>query len=813
MPEQSLLSAYQKMVKELENQDLTSLQPLYQAVEKVEEAMQPFHRRDESYGMLPLLDEEKKADLMQLHLELGRTAEKLIASELPEAQKDAVRNLSALAAGNYRQLRSCNLSRGSKTLPEVLDAARTYVVDTRKANLNKHIGCAQNARQPLTFLMDNGMEVTGVFTARKDIAVWDNWTARFESTALQSTGFNSEKIKNVMGNFMRRLDTPQAAKILDLPENADHAARIGAVYRTVMLDRGTENSQIADLFAQVSNIKLENVPPVQEKALTIGEMSAILDRGPLTSIKTAIYSAANSIMNNTMVARVHDGARMDNRNAAMSAVASLLGVPGLLAKSVPMTVLDQKGQPIEGTFMMEAFGVDPSNIRPKESGLGGASSMKGAGGRAIQSIADLQVLDYICGNVDRHGNNVTYKFDEKGKFAGVQGFDNDCAFGRLIPGDNDTMTSHLVHIDQMGVISSSMYKRLTQTTPDMLRFTLRGYDLSEEELDAACVRMKQVRDAAERDLGYFGKEEQERTAGTGKEKKRKPLVEQNRLRVLPDEEFAGLDIEDLCLNRKKAWYDQRKRGPKEIDNGNMFSKVFETVKQLGSFFLQKKEYRSLRSSVALGSDNRGNPGAPLWEAERGHDLEDRMRECTWFGRSSPEFQAMQTVVAKYAAFQDTLNERIRGAVSSLRGQDMNKLDSCHRDVLFNSVVTFSDLSEMNELSREMKQAAEAYLSRKDPNKKYSAYTQSRIDLAKEVLAFSRGVSDQELETSARNERQMNQYLLQSAGRELEIQDRKAAREKDQLGEPRREGPPAEEQRKKENPQKKRKKGPTTGPKP
>ncbi len=39
-----------------------------------------------------------------------------------------------------------------------------------------------------------------------------------------------------------------------------------------------------------------------------------------------------------------------------------------------------------------------------------------------RDIADIQVLDYICGNIDRHGGNLFYDVDPKtGKIMGVQG--------------------------------------------------------------------------------------------------------------------------------------------------------------------------------------------------------------------------------------------------------------------------------------------------------------------------------------------------------------------------------------------------------
>ena len=123
-----------------------------------------------------------------------------------------------------------------------------------------------------------------------------------------------------------------------------------------------------------------------------------------------------------------EGTRIDNRNSAMSSVAKLLGKSELIAKSVNMKFVDQKGKVQEGTFMDYAEGLDfggedeafrAVNDRPFE----GKNSYKG-----LKQIADLQVLDYICGNVDRHGTNMVFLADENGDIVGVKGIDNDSSF-------------------------------------------------------------------------------------------------------------------------------------------------------------------------------------------------------------------------------------------------------------------------------------------------------------------------------------------------------------------------------------------------
>ena len=776
MPKQQLLSAYEAMLQNFENRDDSVLLPLKNAVKNVEDVMALLHRRDE-YGRLPLLDAERKTELMELHLTLGRETEKLISSNLSENQKDAVRSLSAMAADNYRHLRSYRPSGTLQTLPELLDKARTYVVDARQGELVSTVKANQNVRQPLTFLTESGVELTGVFTPLKRTTVWQNWTDKLEKAANAAKGPNAAKIKNLMGNFMRRLDTPEAAVLLGLPANADHSARIGAFFLQARVNHKGEQrrDKTMKMIAKISNINPEGIPPVQNTPLGLQNVDRILTGSPFAAMVQAFEDDGTSIINNTIFARMHDGARLDNRNAAMSAVASLLGVSRLLAKSVPMKIINGEGEEQEGTFMMEAVGVDPKNVRPEDSNLGGWGSMMETDGRGLRSIADLQVLDYICGNTDRHANNVAYQFDKNGKFIGVQGFDNDCSFGTYVPQEGDKYTCHLTTVENMGVISASMYEQISKITPDMLKFSLRGFDLSEEELDAACTRMKQVRDAAEKNLDYYREREQKiRDGKTDEVEKPRSVVVGNRLRVIPNEEFKNLDVNSLSKDYNKSWYNKQGKSYDYAD-GNFFTKAVNAIKSLGSIFRrQDQQYRSLRTNFSLGSEDRGNPGAPRVEAAKARVLEEKLKQCTSFGRSSPEYQAMQTAVAAYTAFQDKLGQRIFDASENLRDKDLNALDPRKdKDLVFSRVVTFSDLQQMQELTNAMREAAQSYLTKKDPeHNKFSSYTQNRIEVARDLLSFCRNISDKEIETSTRNEREMLEKLQRGIGNEMEAEDKR-----------------------------------------
>lgn len=131
---------------------------------------------------------------------------------------------------------------------------------------------------------------------------------------------------------------------------------------------------------------------------------------------------------NTMDVGIEDGQNIDVRNCAMSSVAHLLGEDDLIAKAKQVTIKMPNGKYQLGTFMEYAKGKDVMN-------LDSIDSMKALPKDAFDTVslktqlANLQVLDYICGNIDRHVGNMFYDVDPKTrKVVGIKGIDNDASF-------------------------------------------------------------------------------------------------------------------------------------------------------------------------------------------------------------------------------------------------------------------------------------------------------------------------------------------------------------------------------------------------
>ena len=183
-----------------------------------------------------------------------------------------------------------------------------------------------------------------------------------------------------------------------------------------------------------------------------------------------------------------DGAVIEERNIAMSDVATLLGAESILAKSTPLTIY-QDGKAIEGCFMETAQGEDVDHIKKGSPFLDLKRDCLD-NSPALKQIADMQILDYICGNGDRHGGNMIYQFDDKGKITGIVGIDNDISFPA-----HDQAFMKAISLQGIRIISESMAKKVNELTPEMLKFTLSDSGLKDAEIDNAIARLNHVKDA------------------------------------------------------------------------------------------------------------------------------------------------------------------------------------------------------------------------------------------------------------------------------------------------------------------------------
>ena len=222
--------------------------------------------------------------------------------------------------------------------------------------------------------------------------------------------------------------------------------------------------------------------------------------------------------------------RMNRRNAAMSKVAEFLGVPDLLAHSE--NIRFQSGnRTYKGTYMKNAIGHDHRKMT-KDSPFLKANKGSLDNLDLKKMVANLQILDYLCGNPDRHGGNMLYDFrtnpDGTVTMVGIQGIDNDSCFGSQLL---EMVGLSEVKLENMRVITREMANKILTLDLDSLKQMLYGFELSAEELSNMGDRLKALQNKIKNDNAFYSK-------GYSK-----GVVAHGKIKIVDDDELAELDME------------------------------------------------------------------------------------------------------------------------------------------------------------------------------------------------------------------------------------------------------------------------------
>lgn len=130
-----------------------------------------------------------------------------------------------------------------------------------------------------------------------------------------------------------------------------------------------------------------------------------------------------------------------NRNIATSRVANLIGVGGIVEQAKSVKIHDKKSNITKtGSLMSKARGKDVREGLSKEKKRLAMCRIENAQERekiakgkisptAQKDLSTLQVLDYLCGQGDRHRGNYFAEKDAVTKqYTNIHGIDNDCSF-------------------------------------------------------------------------------------------------------------------------------------------------------------------------------------------------------------------------------------------------------------------------------------------------------------------------------------------------------------------------------------------------
>ena len=422
--------------------------------------------------------------------------------------------------------------------------------------------------------------------------------------------------------------------------------------------------------------------------------------------KLGIYSKAG----------IKNGSNITDRNCAMTRIANLLGVNDLIAESHPMTILDVSDEENklkkDGVFMATAKGISYKDVCKKEEykdgfdhGLGFASVKK--------NIADMQILDYICGNIDRHLNNITYIFDVSNTLVGIQGIDNDLSMGTIDPGENKKI-SHLPCLSNMFAISKSMADKVKDLTKESLEYVLKGLNLSNDEIEAAWKRTQNVKEKIKKepyntpnDFDYEG------------------------LTVVDDLQWSEIPIESLCTKLK-------------VDV-NLFDYIVDIPNDIEVYRNREKEKENGRKKWNANSDSTIKNTVPNNVSFAFSDSND-FEEANGIAYADATLTTLSYTNDVIRKNTNSLEGFIRRLERSATNPKTGKVDLDSRTKKFNKVYKAAkaiidwynkydektDKSELKKLYENAAKACQKYINNRNP---YSELGKERQKIVTDMMEF------------------------------------------------------------------------------
>lgn len=195
-------------------------------------------------------------------------------------------------------------------------------------------------------------------------------------------------------------------------------------------------------------------------------------------------------------AGIAPGSTISNRNVSTTRVAQRLGVEDVVATSETILMKDDNGSTIVANEMESAGELTVYDCRQlaKSKNLTIRYTAN-----ALKQSWELQVLDLICGQIDRHVNNysATYEVDNGVMYiTSIKGFDNDMSFGVKTLKDMNK-SSKVDAIFSGGKISvpflpRDFYEKIMAYTPEMVAFDQLDIR-SKEEIQSLQDRLNEIK--------------------------------------------------------------------------------------------------------------------------------------------------------------------------------------------------------------------------------------------------------------------------------------------------------------------------------
>lgn len=566
--------------------------------------------------------------------------------------------------------------RKNLSLPNALADARTIVINLGEQKMSK-AGNQLSSRGLIEIPSENGGTMKGFYTED------------FQFNTVEIINQSIEELRNLPGE-----------------EKAD--------YITIFEHLRDQEQYANKLFyaATDSDLTKENIMAMgfdEEKAEALHnsrEFNKALD-----GLRINIINESNGKHSLYAMAGYGYHSYISKRNVGMSRMADMLGMPNILGRAVNITFKQTVTNPetgleeektSTGVFMENVAGVDPFHVTENDPVRSYGADVYNTP-QALENIADLQVLDYVCGNTDRHHGNMIFQFSgtkEHPVFDGVRGIDNDMSFPIS---NNPDGEPKITGVNAMKVMSEKTYNMLNAITPEMVKVMMKDLSFGISEINSVMARIENIKQAVRENKITIVKEGEWKNYNLTKLAEGKnyfSTVDSGREQMADlgtYGNFAKVDREDI-LNGK--------------DYENDLKKLQEISSKLDTTWRDKDQYKKFISSLhyaqKLATELSQNP----MDVERGQDYQIALEN-------------LQNASQEYTAYKE-------GKINGQRAQ--NRLDATKEMTSFikERLPKFKEklhATAEERMEREMMQAkAEAMNVKLDP-----ADIETRLNAVKQEL--------------------------------------------------------------------------------
>ena len=581
MPKTNLqrkVSYYERVIKEYKDSPLSKkYEAVCTSLEKLITITKNLNNPE--IQMSPQSFNELKAEYKSVLKECNnflKTDEKQFSS-YEMSRKDIVKDIARVLFKDMKVLETCNsLEPGS--LSEIIGKSRSHTVALKGDDIKK-VGGALSSRIPLKTASGK----KGFFTPKSTYNHDKKWMEEIDK--------HIEILKKFPEVDLNRLE---AIKTNEKWIDTFCKYCPGSSIEECLQISGRENTRKA--IAGVEYVL--GIAPTLDEALKNLDKDLKLKKAVLDFIE-AMAPMVNqySIMK---AAGIKKDANISDRNCAMTEMAKLLGCSDILANSVPMKI-EIDGKTVEGVFMETVEGSDVNRVKEDDIVLE-ADFDSFNHSKALDQLIDLQVLDYICGNIDRHGGNMIYQFDKNKDgqvyLKGIKGIDNDCSFGTVDVKEGKQI-QRMVNPDKMQFIRSSTLQKLMLLNENLIETHLAPYALSQEEKEAVLDRVDRVKEAVQKGKIRVIEEENYWEVNSLRSTR---VHQENYLGCMKDVANkckswfrVERDKEDEIVDKKIYYMSDRRMGNKIMYNNlDTILKLKEEMNNAKSLFFDSSEYSMMK---------------------------------------------------------------------------------------------------------------------------------------------------------------------------------------------------------------------------